>query len=161
MVNVLYPWKHPNAKVLKINEPGMKNKIKRLSSFIFLFLMERLARDRVCHKLVTVRDTHLNRIHKFSMQYLLFFLVRSDFVNHGHSLCFVTAQHCWFSQEQHKRRVTKSIDFKPWMLSNKYFPPRTGRQYASQFKYTDATVCDYRKWLVKTVTVKSYQNNSV
>lgn len=161
MVNGLYPWKHPKAKVLKIDEAGMNHKIKSLRSFSFIFLMERLAKDRVSHKLVTVRDTHLIRIHKFWMEYLLFLLILSEFVNHRHSLCLVTAQHCWFSQEQHKRRVTKATDFKPWMLSNKYFPPRKGRQYANQLKYADATVYDYSKWLLKTITVKSYQNNSV
>lgn len=86
MVNVLYPWKHPKAKVLKIDELVMNHKIKSLSSFSFVFLIKSLAKDRVSHKLVTVRDTHLNRIHKFCREYLLFLLILSDFVNRGHSV---------------------------------------------------------------------------
>lgn len=154
MVNVLYPWKLPKAKVLKIGEAGMNHKIKSLSSFTFIFLMESLAKDRVSHKLVAVRDAHLNRIHKFCMEYLLFSLILSDFV--FCSLCLVTAQHCWFRLEQHKRRVTKPTDFKPWVLSNKYFPSRACRQYANQLKHADATVYEYSEWLLKTITVKSY-----
>lgn len=46
------------------------------------------------------------------------------------------------------------------MLSNKHFPSRTGRQYANQLKYANATVYNYSKWLLKTITVKSYQNSS-
>lgn len=152
MVNVLYPWKYPKAKVLKIEEAGMNHKIKSLSSFTFTFFMERLAKDRVSHKLVTERDKHLSRIHKVHMEYLLFSLLLSDFVNHRHSLCLVTAQHCWFRQEQNKRRLTKCTDFKPWMLSNKYFPSRTGRQYANQLKYAK---------LQSVITVSGYWRPSL